>query len=249
MSALFPNVPLAIAGVPAVLRRAGALADAREQLATASRDISNTIAAQRWGIFAQSGDQLLDPDNVVSLEHRAEYRVADYPLEGGSFESYDKVQTPFDMRIAVSKGGSQTDRETFLTTCQALLESLAVYNIVTPERTYLNVNVVGIGMTRNATTGAGMATVELVLREVRQAAKAAYSRTETASTDQPLAAAPATTAPPVSAAQGTTRRPAAVRKVNQGSVQPKRVVISGATLTTTASGRKLFVYDTPPGGR
>ena len=248
MSVLFPNVPLAIAGIPAVLRRAGTLVDAREALATAGRDVSNTIAAQRWGIFSKDGAPVLEADNVVSFEHSGEFRIADYPLEGGSFESYDKVATPFAVRIALSKGGTVVEREAFLSTAQSLLESIDTYNVVTPERTYLNVNVTRIGLTRNATNGAGMTTVELVLQEVRQAAKASFSRTDTTAIET-LAAAPAVAAPPVTAAPGTTRRPAAVRKVNQGSVQPKRVVVSGATLTTTASGRKLYVYDTPPGAR
>lgn len=248
MSAQFPNVPIAIAGVPAVLRRAGAEADAREVLASANRDVSNTIAAQRWGLFALDGSSVLDADNVVSFEYTGEYRIADYPVEGGKFESYDKVATPFATRVAASKGGTVAEREQFLTACNALLESLDPINVVTPERTYLNVNVTRIGMTRNATNGAGMTTVELVLQEIRQAAKAAYSRTNAPAVET-LAAAPPVVAPPVTAAPGTTRRPAAVRKTNQGSVQPKRVVVSGARLTTTASGRKLYVYDRPPGSR
>lgn len=248
MSALFPNVPISIPGVPPVLRRIGAQIDAGETLAAANRDVSNTIAAQRWGVFSLAGASVLEADSVVSFEHSAEFRIADYPVEGGAFESYDKVATPFATRVAVSKGGTVAEREQFLTACQQLLESLDAFNVVTPERTYLNVNVTRIGMTRNATTGAGMTTVEIVLQEIRQAAKAAYSRT-TAPAAEALAAAPAQATPPVTAAPGTTRRPASVRKTNQGSVQPKRVTVSGATLTTTASGRKLYVYDRPPGAR
>jgi hypothetical protein len=248
MSFLYPNVPLLIAGVPAVLRRAQDVEDAEETLAEASRDVSNTIAAQRWGIFSLEGASLLDADSVVSFEHNAEFRIADYPVEGGAFESYDKVATPFATRIMVSKGGTVSEREQFLTACQELLESLKACNVVTPERTYLNVNVTRIGLTRNATNGAGMTSVELVLQEIRQAAKAAYSRTNAPATEA-LAAAPAQAAPPVTAAPGTTKRPAAVRKTSQGSVQPRRVTVSGATLTTTTSGRKLYVYDRPPAAR
>lgn len=239
VSALFPNVPLAIAGVPAVLRRAGAVADAREALASASDDVSNTIAAQRWGIFALDGSQPLDPDSVVAVEHSAEYRIADYPVEGGAFESYDKVATPFVTRVAVSKGGSVAEREQFLTACQALLESLDPYNVVTPERTYLNVNVTRIGSTRNSSNGAGLIVVELVLQEIRQAAKAAYS-TATPAEPPPVAATPVQAAPPVTAAPGTTRLPTAVRKINQGSVQTKAATIPGWEVVKTRDGRQLY---------
>lgn len=243
MSALYPNVPLAIAGVPAVLRRAGALADAQEQIATAQRDVGNPA---RWGIFTTAGVIALEADNVVSVEHNAEYQIAGYPVEGGSFESYDKVATPFGIRIALTKGGTVEERGQFLIAAQALLESFDTYDVVTPERVYLNVNATRIARTVNSSNGAGLASVEMVFQEVRTAAKAAYSRTDTA---PDLVVAPVAPTPSVSAAPRTTRRPAAARKVNQGAVQPKRVVISGATLTTTASGRKLYVYDRPPGSR
>lgn len=249
MSFRFPNVPLAIAGVPAVLRRAGDLADAEQTLVAASRDVSSSVAAQRWGIFSLGGEIVLNADSIVSFEHSAEFRIADYPVEGGAFESYDKVATPFATRVAVSKGGTVGEREQFLNVCQALLESLLAYNVVTPERTYLNVNVTRIGLTRNATNGAGMTTVELVLQEVRQAAKASYSKIAETPALAAVTNQTQDVAPPVTAAPGTTKRPAAVRTLNQGSVQPKRVVVSGATLTTTASGRKLYTYDRPPGSR
>lgn len=250
MSALYPNVPLAIAGVPAVLRRQQDLEAARTTIERAQRDITNSISAQRWGVFALDGTPVLEPDSVGSFEYGGEYRIVDFPVEGGSFETYDKVATPFNTRLSLTKGGTLPEREEFLTKVEALRSSLDLFNIVTPERTYLNVNVERVGMVRNATNGAGMLTVELVLREIRQAARAQYSRTDTAP-DETLATTPRaqSAAPPVSAAPGTTRQPAAVRKVNQGSVQPKRVVVSGATLTTTASGRQVYVYDRAPGGR
>lgn len=239
MSALYPNVPLAIAGIPAVLRRAGAVSDAREALATAGKDVSNTIAAQRWGIFSLDGAPVLEPDSFVSFEHSVEFRIAEYPVEGGSFESYDKVATPFATRVAVSKGGTVAEREVFLAACQTLLESIDAYNVVTPERTYLNVNVTRIGTTRNSSAGAGMVTVEIVLQEIRQAAKAAFSRVTPAELP-PVAATPSPVAPPVSAAPNTTRAPTAVRKVNQGSVQTKPAAIPGWQLVTAPGGQKLY---------
>lgn len=244
MSVLYPNVPLAIAGVPAVLRRAETLSDAQETLADAQNDISNTIASFRWGVFDQSGTQVLEPDSFGSFEFGLEYRLADYPLEGGGFESYDKVSMPFDTRISLAKGGKQSDREAFLTTVHTLADSTDLYNIVTPERTYLNVNIERVGLVRNATNGAGMLTVELLLREIRAAAKAQFSKTKQ---DTVGSTAPVSPTPPVTAAPKTVQAPAATRRVNQGAAQPKTVVNPGVRLETTSTGRKLYVYDKPPG--
>lgn len=244
MSALYPNVPLAIAGVPAVLRRIGAVQDAQEVLADAERDVANTIDSFRWGVFDKDGGLALEPTSFGSFEFGLEYRIADYPLEGGGFESYDKVATPFDTRIAMSKSGPLAEREEFLATVHRLVASYDLFSVVTPERTYLNVNFERVGMVRNASNGAGMLTVELILREIRAAAKAQFSKTQTETLTATTQTAPT---PKVSAAPKTVRSASSTRPVNRGAAQPKQVVNPGVKLQTTTSGRKLYVYDRAPG--
>lgn len=244
MSALYPNVPLVIAGVPAVLRRIGAVQDAQEALASADQDATSTVDSFRWGIFDKDGNLALEPTSFGSFEFGLEYRIADYPLEGGGFESYDKVATPYDTRIALTKSGSLAEREGFLAVVHRLVGSLELYSIVTPERTYLDVSFERVGMVRNATNGAGMLTVEMILREVRAAAKAQFSKTQTETLTATTQTAPT---PKVSATPKTVRSASSARPVNRGAAQPKPVVNPGVKLQTTTSGRKLYVYDRPPG--
>jgi len=249
VSVLFPNVPFSIAGVPAVLRRAQADVDAREALAQAQARSVDQLATKTWGIFTAGGTPVIKPDAIVAVEHAVDYRIADYPIEQGGFESYNKVATPFGIRVAVSKGGTLAERQQFLTAVDALVASLELFDVVTPEKTYVGVNVERSGLSRTASAGAGMLTVELSLREVRRAAKAIFSTTASVpvpdSLAAPVAAPPVQQAPKPTFKPRTTARPTAAKPVSQGSVQPRTV--SGARLVTTKSGAQLYVYDKPTG--
>lgn len=228
MSVLYPNVPL-IAGVPAVLRRVQAEADAREQLALADMyDRVDRNRAADWGIFNVKGERVLFPDSLVSVEYTGEQRISDYPVEGGKFETYDKVQMPNGARVSMTKGGTISDRQAFLVGVDLLLQTTDVFDVVTPEVTYLNMNVIHVALVRSATNGATMVTVELVLQEVRQAAKAAYSRSEDA---------PAENTPIATGAAGTSKSATAIRKENQGAVQPKPAKVTD----TTKQGGKITI--------
>lgn len=218
----FPNVPV-FPGVPPVLREALALVDTGVDQIRADAIPYIPPAHFVWGVFDQAGTLVLEPDNIVAFEQGAEYRIADYPTEAGGFESYNKVAVPFDIRLTMTKGGTLLDRSAFLDTLDRLQKSLDLYNVVTPERTYLSVNLARIGMQRTAASGAGMIMVDVGLREVRQSAVAAFTRTNDAAaqpTATPGQAAPARPNPPMT--PRTVRRPAAARPRSTGAVQPRR---------------------------
>jgi hypothetical protein len=239
MSVLYPNVPTTIAGIPAVLRDTLALSDATEALAVADdlRD-ADDLAATAWGVYAQDGTLAVACDAIPSFEYGGEFRIADYPLEQGGFESYNKVATPFNVRLVLSKGGTVSDRTAFLAAVETLHASLDLFDVVTPEHVYVGVNVERIGMVRNAATGAGMTTVEIGLREVRRTADVAFSKTPDAPTPAPAATAK------------TVKAPAAAKTANQGSVQTKPAPVATVkkALPFVATGRPgeyVLVYDKP----
>ena len=57
--------------------------------------------APQWGIYLD-GEPVVDADSVVTFDYRQEWTVSDYPLEQGAFQSYDKVQTPFDVAVTIT---------------------------------------------------------------------------------------------------------------------------------------------------
>ncbi len=122
--------------------------------------LPGSSGAPKWGLFTASGANALNPDNVKDFEFKQSWKIANYPLEAGAFSSYDKVITPFGIRLTVTKGGSEDERATFLLNAASVMGSLSLYSVVTPEITYNNVNPVDWRQRRTATNGVTLLTVE-----------------------------------------------------------------------------------------
>jgi hypothetical protein len=116
---------------------------------------------------------------VVDFDLRAEQRLAIFPIEKGSFGSYNKVAMPFEARMKMNKAGTESDRTDFLNACDAALKSLKLYTAVTPEVTYDNASVEHYDYRRTSENGVQLITVELWLQEVRVAASPTFSNTKT----------------------------------------------------------------------
>ena len=138
----------------------------------------------QWGIFL-NGLPIIDADSVVSFEYKQEWTVSDFPLEQGAFQSYDKVQVPFDVRVRYATGGSQVDRQSFLDSIQAIAGSLLLFDVVTPEAIYNSVNITHWDYRRTSTNGVGLLVVDIWCVEVRVTAVTAFSNT-----NQPAGASP-----------------------------------------------------------
>ncbi len=190
---VFPDVPK-VPGVPAVARSAINSGTATEPQLTQDSITVTLDARSQWGVYSADGAQVLFPDSIEAIGYDAEYRIADYPLEEGKFESYDKVALPFQNRVILTKGGTLIERQAFIRSVEEIRSDLKLYSIVTPEWVYLNANVTRVSIDRSREQGGGMLRVELQLQEVRQNATASFTQ---------------------------TRDPASAKPVNNGSVQPK----------------------------
>ena len=186
---LYPDVPN-VPGVPPVLR--SPLAPPTPTPPTVTAD-SPAVASQtqsspvpQWGVFdSTSNKPVIVPDTVAAFEFKLEYSVPDYPIEQGGFASYNKVARPYDARFTMSKGGSQADRTTFLTSVQTVVANLTLYNVATPEYTWTNANLVHWDIKRTSDKGATLLTVELWLREIRVAPAPAFASTKAVSGQSP----------------------------------------------------------------
>lgn len=137
-----------------------------------------------WGITDTSGNPLLSPDSVIDFEYRAESKIPTYPVEGGSFQSYNKVPFPYDARMTVScNGNGAQTRDEFLAACKALRESLDIAEIVTPDETYDSVNLVHYDYRREARQGVTLLLVQLWFQEVRVAIQAQAQTAQPDGTD------------------------------------------------------------------
>jgi hypothetical protein len=121
-----------------------------------------TVAAERQPV--------VKPDSFLEFGYRIEYSVSDYPVQDGAFNSYDKVANPFEAFVRMSKGGSKQERKAFLDSIEAIQGTLDRYDILTPEKTYIGVNVLRYELARRGNRAAYFFTeVDLYFREIRTA--------------------------------------------------------------------------------
>lgn len=150
--------------------------------------MSQTGDLPEWGIF-KDGALVLEADNMVSLDYKRDYTVSDYPIEPGpqspnqtqsplTFQSYNKVQTPFDVRIMITKGGSVEDRSDFLQTLETIVGDLNLYDVQTPEQIYSNVNLIHYDMRRTAENGATLLRAEVWGEEIRTSDSSQFNDTK-----------------------------------------------------------------------
>lgn len=170
---LYPLVPN-VAGVPALLRNSLRILDT---LTLGALGIGNILGDEpiRWGIFNSNGDSIAVFDTIISVDMRDSCRVSNYPVENGSFKSYNKVENPYDARVVMTRGGTEAQRKEFIDSLTAAKKSLELLTIVTPEATYNNATIEEFDYIRETNNGAGMIKAVLTIIEVRQIAAAKYS--------------------------------------------------------------------------
>jgi hypothetical protein len=148
------------------------------------------------------GKPVITPDSVISLEWHGEERISDYPVQNGQFMSYNKVAVPFDLRMVMTcQGlnyvqsllqsvtqsldqalgqlglafGQPMSRDSFLRQLDTMLASTDLYDVVTPDKVYQNVNLVGCNHAKKSEEGGTLIIAELMFKEVRETGSAQYS--------------------------------------------------------------------------
>jgi hypothetical protein len=166
---------MAIPGVPALAIPSSVAAvaflalDAIALLFPSSVDI--------WGIFLD-GEEAIPLNSVVRFDYRQDATVSDYQIEGGSFQSYNKTQLPFDVRLRITSGGTIADRQQMIAALEEMYASVDLYAVVTPEKTYDSLNCIHFDYNRQAMTGLGMLIIDVWFEEIRQTGTSTFSNTQ-----------------------------------------------------------------------
>lgn len=172
----FPNVP-DFPGVPALRRNLSAPV---AQLVALVADAFGLLSAgepQQWGIFL-NGVPVVQPDTVISVSKKHHRAIAEYQLQQGAFESYNKVDTPFVVHMRMVKGGSLSARQDFIESVEAIAATLDLYDVVTPESTITSVSISDIDYDRKA-ANVGLVIFDITLQQVRVTASAQFTTTPT----------------------------------------------------------------------
>lgn len=146
--------------------------------------VSRLFGASGWGIY-YLGVPVVLADTVVALELQKSWQVSSFPIENGGFESYNKVYVPYRGRLRFTKGGSETDRQLFLASIEAIASGTTLlYDIVTPEAVYTNVTITAYGYRRSASSGLGLISVDVQAQEIRVSATEVTSTSSSATAAQ-----------------------------------------------------------------
>lgn len=167
-----------------------------------------------WGLYFGFIPVVL-ADNVATFGFQQEFDISDYPIENGEFASFNKVYRPFEGMIRFTAGGNLLRRQALLDSIQAIIGSTSLYNIVTEDAVYSNVNPVSYTYQQSAGDGVGLIKVDVKARQVK------------------------TTGPAVTSIIPNPIDPGASAQVNSGAVQPllpnKSASIQIGSITGSAS--------------
>ena len=237
---------MSIPGLPALSAAEAAFFTVVDFVTSDGADVPVASVSSQWGVFL-NGSPVVMADNVLSMEFRQDFRISNYPVEQGAFASYNKVQLPMEVKFRFSAGGSSANRSGMLNSIGAVIGDTNLYDVVTPDATYIGFNFTHQDYRRTAQEGAGLLSVDVWVEEVRTASLIVSSSGTGTSNTPATGGASADSATPNSivandfAAIGNPQSPGASPQVNGGNVVPQ---------APTASQNSQFQIDaaaTPAG--
>jgi hypothetical protein len=214
----YPDVPQAD-GVPALFRDPQVPVFTAVLLVADAITVANMFQGPQWGIFTNDGFPRIVPDSIISLDYRREWRLSDYPIEEGSFEHYNKVNTPYEARVRMACSGLTSPRNLFLSILDGIADDLNTYTIVTPDAQYSNANITHYDYRRVRENGVSLLLVDIWLQEVRINVKTEFT---------------------------STKSPEGASTINTGSVQATTPTPSQAQSVGSARNSGSFVSDAVP---
>lgn len=156
----FPNIPnykgLVTSGSDALISLGGAA-------------VINAVFGNVWGLVNEFGVPVLKSDNVLGLSFTSASTIANAPIERGSFASYNKVASPSQAVVQLSKGtGGPLERGAWLTQLLTYEGSTLKFHVISPEFVHRNMSIVNVDYARSAGEGLQLIVVNVQLEEVRE---------------------------------------------------------------------------------
>jgi len=127
----------------------------------------SAVFGPQWGIFL-GGEPVILAESVTGFEFRNDWTISDYPVEGGVFESYDKVLLPYLAKVRFASGSTDAARTALLEQVAAAAATLDLYDVVTPEFTYFSCSISHYDYKRAANQGVGLIVIDVWVSQVIQ---------------------------------------------------------------------------------
>lgn len=170
VKSLYPKVP-ALAGVPTLLRSGAQIFD---QLTlgvfNASGALNSLIGAApvKWSVLDSGGKKIAGYESILSVQFSGTSDVADYPVERGSFASYNAVDRPSMITVVMALGSTENARNDFQSDLRNAKIQLTLFTILTEDQAYRGYKLIDISWSREATNGAHRIVARCEFREIRE---------------------------------------------------------------------------------
>lgn len=128
------------------------------------------VFANIWGLYNSANELVFDVDTVIDLKYENASKISMFPVEAGSFATYNKVRNPYKAKVRMAVGGDQIRVANFIAALDAAANDTNLYSIVTPESVYVNANIEKISYSRSHDKGVNNILADLEIVEVRQVA-------------------------------------------------------------------------------
>lgn len=116
--------------------------------------------------------------STIEFEFAQDWSLPTYPQEQGAFQAYNKVTLPFDVKIRLACNGSAAERQAFFQNCLAIANSTSLFDVVTPELTFVSQNVSHMAiLPRDAKRGVSLVQVELYFQQIPVVASTTFQNT------------------------------------------------------------------------
>lgn len=127
-----------------------------------------------WTIYDESDNPVIPFDTFFSLGFGQENKVAEKPVERGKFVNYNKTIAAERITVRLGKTGNPTELSGYLDALKKLCTGTDLVSVVTPEKTYLDMNAIRYDYDRTTEIGVDRIVVDLSLQEIAQV-EARYS--------------------------------------------------------------------------
>lgn len=123
---------------------------------------------QEWNIMTEGGGKLVQFTSMLGIDIRNEGTALSYPVELGSFASYNKVQSPLDIVVSLAKWGTHFEFSDILKTLDEYQAEAKKLLVVTPSAFFDSMTLESYEHRHDQRRNANMLTVDLHLVEVKE---------------------------------------------------------------------------------
>jgi len=128
----------------------------------------------QYGIYLNN-KSVLTIDGVLDFSITNGSQIANYRQEKGAFSSYNKVITPFEIRLLIVRQGGVNEINRCLNDIDKISNDLNLYDIVTKDIVYSNCNLERYNYRKESENGAYTLFSELFFKEILLTNDVGYS--------------------------------------------------------------------------